>query len=347
MAQSGEQSGDLSQEKYPASPIDFGALTKLATMLAALAYGTGVVAINTYLHGLGIADFSFAKPKLLLTGILVLFTFLLLAAHLFFLAWSVASQHGPVERRLPPLKAIALWALVFLLMLIAASASLCFRKEPGLGQLTVREAREKVGMASQFARGRSTLRVSAEVYLPILVAALFVYWATRLYDRTRTKTEGSRLSLDEFYFVVAVAVVGICVIGYVYMFTRTFYPAIPQEFGGGQPYYESFAVVDDQLCKLEQIGVPFEPQQPSVTEPLPVLHETDTLVAVWLKCPTTQNCNNGDNGGGISHFVVVQIDKSAISAIRAYARAAGAAKVTPFSGLCTPPLGPNTVPAAH
>lgn len=54
---------------------DLSGLTKLVTVAAASAYASGVIAINTYLHGLGIVDFSFAKPKLLLTGITVLFTY--------------------------------------------------------------------------------------------------------------------------------------------------------------------------------------------------------------------------------------------------------------------------------
>jgi hypothetical protein len=56
-----------------ASELKLEGLTKYGAALAAVAYATGVVAINTYLHELGIADFSFAKPKLLLTGILILF----------------------------------------------------------------------------------------------------------------------------------------------------------------------------------------------------------------------------------------------------------------------------------
>jgi hypothetical protein len=153
--------------------------------------------------------------------------------------------------------------------------------------------------------------------------------------------------LDEFYFVVTVAVVGMCAIGYVYMFTRTFYPAIPQEFGGGQPYYESFAVADDERCKLQQLGVPFEEKLPDITKPLPILHETDTLVAVWLKCSPKQNCNYGQNGVGLSHFVVVQIDKNVIEAMRAYTTGAGVAMVTPFSGSCTPAPASGPAPAAH
>ena len=98
-----------------ADDLNLGGLTKIVTVLAAaLAYGTGVVAINTYLHALGIADFAFAKPKLLLAGIMILFSLMLLASHLFFLAWSLASRHGPAgNARLPSLRWLAAWALLF------------------------------------------------------------------------------------------------------------------------------------------------------------------------------------------------------------------------------------------
>jgi hypothetical protein len=63
------QTQDLPQPNDGGNQLDLGALTKFGAVSAALAYATGMLAINTYLHKLGIADFSFAKPKLILTGV--------------------------------------------------------------------------------------------------------------------------------------------------------------------------------------------------------------------------------------------------------------------------------------
>lgn len=322
-----------------ADELNLGGLTKIVTVLTAIAYATGVVAINTYLHELGIADFSFAKPKLLLAGILILFSLLLLSSHLFFLAWSLASRHGPVERSLPSLRWLAAWALLFLLLLIGGSAVLCFQTDSDLGQITVHQARETIAAGSHLFRVRTTLRVASEVYLPILIAAIFVYVATRIYDRTRLRCDRLRASLEQFYLLIALASISISIIGYVYMFTRTFYPAIPQEFGGGKPYYESLAIEETERCKLQQIGVPFEPNQPEITMPLPVLHETDTLLAVWLRCPSEKDCNNGPAHSKDSHYIVVQIAKSAFSSTRAYATAAEP-QVVPYQPPCKLDTGP-------
>ena len=316
-----------------ADDLNLAGLTKLVTVLTALAYATGVVAINTYLHELGIADFSFAKPKLLLTGILTLFSLLLLASHLFFLAWSLASRHGPARRELPSLKWIVAWAFFFLLLLVGASALLCFQDDAGLGQITVHQARETIAANSRLFRLRATLRVASAVYLPILIATIFVYVATRIYDRARLKADRLTASLEQFYFLIAVSCISISVIGYIYMFTRTFYPAIPQEFGGGKPYYESLAIEETDRCKLQQIGVPFEDKQPEITKPLPVLHETDTLLAVWLRCPDHTDCNNGEPNTPEAHYVVVQISKAAVSSTRAYDSVADP-EVVSFSGPC-------------
>src|SRR5277367_6683363 len=109
-------------EKIPAvgeiwSLFDLGEATKVITILGAFAYVTGAIAINTYLHELGIVDFSFAKPKLLLTGILVLFTFALLALPPFFVAWSMASasRHGPPGQTYASIRGMYFSAILFLL----------------------------------------------------------------------------------------------------------------------------------------------------------------------------------------------------------------------------------------
>jgi len=329
-----------------ASDLNVAGITKLVTVLAALAYGTGVVALNTYLHELGIADFSFAKPKLLLTGILALFSLLLLASHLFFLAWALASHHGPVDRALPSLKGIIAWALFFLLLLIAASALLCYQHDSGLGQITVRHARETLAAGSHLFRIRATLRVAGQVYLPILIAAGLVYWATRIYDKASLRGDRFRASLEQFYFLIVLGAVTISVIGYIYMFTRTFYPAIPQEFGGGKPYFESLGIEESERCKLQQIGVPFDEKRPEITKPLPVLHETDTLLAVWLRCPDHKNCGNGEQVTGQVHYVVVQINKSDISSTRAYDDSVPEPAVASFSGPCQAD-GPPTPSTAN
>jgi hypothetical protein len=247
--------------------FDLGGLTKLVTVVAASAYATGVIAINTYLHGLGIVDFSFAKPKLLLTGILVLFTYLLLAFPSFFLAWSVATYHGDVKRRLSSLGQILILFVVSLAVLLIASMDSCFQSHPEMGQNTVWGVWKYIKPdGSNLKRLLMSVIVAAEVYLPIFVAA----------------------------------------IGYICMFTATFYSIIPQAFGGGQPYFQSFAIAHDDLCQLQQIGIPFIPGQPNMTRPLPILHETDTLVAVWLN----------DTSQGSWTFVVAELDRKLISATK-------------------------------
>jgi hypothetical protein len=289
--------------------FDLGELTKLVSIFAAFAYAIGVVAVNTYLHELGIVDFSFAKPKLLLTGVLVLFTFLLLASPPFFLAWFLATQSGQRGRIQYP-RGILISIGIFIFILIAASASLCFREAgPGLGQITVWQIWEYMRPKSNGTKFLTALLIALAVYSPIVVASVSVYVATRLFEQTKPEKPTSRISAQGFYCAVAIALVVISTIGYICIFTSTFYPAIPQEFGGGEPYYESFSVADKDRCQLQQLGIPFAPNAPNITMPLPVVHETDTLVAVWLTDPTETVK---------WRFAIGELDKTQISSMMAH-----------------------------
>lgn len=151
-----------------------------------------------------------------------------------------------------------------------------------------------------------SLIVAAEVYAPVVIAAVSVYATMRLFSREREEERARRISLARFSGAIAAAVFVVSTIGYICIFTATFYSIIPQEFGGGQPYFQSFVIAQDDLCQLQQLGIPFVPGQPDMTQPLPVLHETDTLVAVWLN----------DTSKGSWNFVVAELDRKLISATK-------------------------------
>jgi hypothetical protein len=139
---------------------------------------------------------------------------------------------------------------------------------------------------------------------------------------------------ERVYFLVAIALAVISVIGYLYIFSFTFYAAIPQAFGGGKPYFESFVIAEGGRCQLQQLGIPFVDEQPNVTKALPVLHESDTMVAVWLdkKAISSKNGNQQTDDLGSWNSIVVQLDKKQISA----AMADPLAKAVPI--LASPPV---------
>jgi hypothetical protein len=310
---------DLPQANDGGNQLDLGALTKFGAVSAALAYATGMLAINTYLHKLGIADFSFAKPKLILTGVLVLITFVLLALLPIFVAWRMAGRRGPRGQTLPPSRKILFLLLFPLIALIAASASLCFGTTTGLGQITVWGVWELLKQRNVFTESLASLVIAAEVYVPICVAAVSAFTAARLFNQAKPETSTSQTVPEWVYFPVAIVLAVISVIGYMYIFSLTFYAAIPQAFGGGKPYFESFVITDDGRCQLQQLGIPFVDEQPNVTKPLPVLHESDTLVAVWLdkKVIPSKDKHQGTEDLGSWNSIVVQLDKKQITATMA------------------------------
>jgi hypothetical protein len=331
----------MTEEANVPKPLDLGILTKMVAVLSALSYGTGIVAINTYLHGLGIADFSFAKPKLLLTGTLILSSFLVLAAAPIFIAWRMAG--GP-EKALDKEKATSVSrgvlyvGIASLLLLAFAAYLLCFRLTTDLGQIREWWISDQVGMQDTSGKIRGCIVVVVLIYAPVWAAALSAYKAKRLFRRANAPADLSHAYLARFYCALSIAVMLVSIIAYVAAFTFIFYPSIPVEFGGGKPYFESFAIADGQQCQLRQIGVPFVDDVLGITKPLPVLHESDTIVAVWVhrkgNVTETTEENQGNKGLGIHDDVVVQIDKSAIQAIRAYPHARAVPQLNRSQGPC-------------
>jgi hypothetical protein len=293
--------------------LDFAALTKYGAISAALAYATGMLTINIYLHELRITDFSFAKPKLILTGVLVLMTFLLLALLPVFIAIRMADEVRPAR---PHSRKMLFWLLLPLVALFAASASLCFGKT-GLGQIAVWEVWERLKQRSVATESLASLIIAAEVYIPVCVAAVSAYAATLLFKRAKSTPQTHHSVPARIYYPIVVCLVVVAVVGYIYAFSLTFYAAIPPAFGGGKPYYESFLITNDGTCPLLQLGILFEDHQPNITEPLPVLHESDNLVAVWLK--SAKSNSPSETAGGHRIPIVVQLDKTLITGIVAAA----------------------------
>lgn len=314
------------QEEDLETQLDLAGITKYFAVLAAAAYATGAVTINTYLHQLGITDFSLAKPKLLLTGILVLTSFLFFAAPLFFLLCRIAGREGSPCGELPPVLELLFPVLALLSLLIAVSAWWCFSEEPAIGQVTVwwtRELFKQLSVSGRTLNVLATVVVAAEIYLPICAAAGFSFIARRILIQPAARRQASAISLQSFHLAVALLAAIAATFAYFYFFALTFYPAIPQAFGGGEPYYESFAVAKEQQCALHQMGVPFADDQPNITQPLPVLHESDALVAFWLRIRKPKSGPPLPVGMGNSNRIVVQLDKSAIGATLQYSADAG------------------------
>jgi hypothetical protein len=378
MAHSGEpltsQPRKLPQAGTLTASLNLDGFLKALPFLAFLSYGIGVLAITTYLHELGIADFSLTKPKLVLTGILVLLTFLVLAVSPLALAWRLAfvrapeapnapgAPEAPEARTSPATGQMILWMLLPPLLLASASASLCFAKTTGLGQITVWWIWEKISTRSVRTETLASLILTLEVFLPVCIAVFSAVHAKRLLKRIAT-ANAAHLLTHQIHLAVATAVALSAFIAYIDIFSLTFYPAIPLPFGGGKPYFESFALASREQCQLQRLGIPLADEQQGVTMALPILHESDTLLAAWLQGispkdkpqqdksqqdksqpnqppqanSSTQSQPALPDGFGRARFVVVQIDKSQIIAARAHPRLTEA----PMLALRSLPCGPS------
>lgn len=336
-----------SEQKAPLP--DLTALTKYIGGVALFAYGTGVIALNTYLHGLGIADFSFAKPKLLLTGTLILASFLLLASAPIFAAWSMAgglasSKDNPESFVLS--RGLLLLGITSLALLSVAAYFICFRVRSELGEIREWWLSGIIGMEQTGSKLIGCLIVILLLYTPVWIAAVAAFQARKHLGRAGRQRPGAHIYLERFYGALAIALLLLSVITYIAMFTFLIYPVVPVEFGGGKPYFESFAINDGQQCQLRQIGIPFVDEIRGVTKPLPVLHESDTVVAIWVhRKPESHDAAQASEGKGWGLYddVVVQIDKSTIIAIRSFPYARVVPELNRTQGPCNNTADPASV----
>jgi len=180
-----------------ASSFDLGAVTKFVTALAAMAYCTGVIAINTYLHGLGITDFSFAKPKLLLTGALILASFLLSASFPFFFKWvrAVRTQNDSASTWKERYSwGLPLLGLLYFLGLVFAAYLLSFRLESPLGQVRGWWIWQYLGHQTTSKRFLAMALIVLGIYGPAYAASNLALKAKRCFTLTNwQKTHLARL----------------------------------------------------------------------------------------------------------------------------------------------------------
>jgi hypothetical protein len=101
------QASNLPQAEKNGSPLDLEALSKYVAVSGAFAYAIGTLTVNIYLHELGITDFSLAKPKLILTGLVALLTFLLLSLFPVFIVWRISVGAVKQDPSAPPLRQLS------------------------------------------------------------------------------------------------------------------------------------------------------------------------------------------------------------------------------------------------
>jgi hypothetical protein len=323
--------------------FDITTLSTLGVVAAALAYGTGILTVNIYLHKLGITDFSFAKPKLVLTGTLVLVSLSLLCVLPTYVAWDMANRkqigQASLESRIPllPVTRQLLLSVIPLVLLLAATSILYFKTGRGLGQISVWETSDLVqnlagnlyAPKGNVAKGLESLLLALQIYIPVCLVSGSVYVSARLLKHA-TGMHRSHIIAKAIYLLEAAALPLASILVYVYIIALTFYPVVPPAYGGGKPYFEQLVVAEDERCEMLQLGIPFPTNQSNVTLALPVLHESDSIMAVLLKRPPKESntlpvLHEGEStipalpkktppGSWLAKYAVVQIEKTLIHA---------------------------------
>jgi hypothetical protein len=309
MAATGTPPQHTDQSTQQGSHFDIATLTKVGAVAAALVYATGVLTINIYLHWFGITDFSFAKPKLVLTGILVLVSLAALCAGPIYVALEMAnpeqiSQISAKLKKVPLSVKRVLLSVIPPLVLLLIADFLYFREPPGLGQL----------LLWKYPGWHMPLIIYALVFL----VSGSAHVSSQLL-RKATGIQRSHVIEMAIYLLGAVVLPLVFVLSYIYIFALTLYPALPSAYGGGKPNFEKLVVAESGRCEMRQLGIPFDPMQPNVTVPVPVLHESESIIAAVLGRPAIEDCADGllkNHERWLACHAVVQIDKTLIYATR-------------------------------
>jgi len=130
------------------------------------------------------------------------------------------------------------------------------------------------------------------IYALVFLVSGSAYVSSQLLKKA-TGTQRSHVIEMAIYLLGAVVLPLVFVLFYIYIFALTLYPALPSAYGGGKPNFEKLVVAESGRCEMRQLGIPFDPMQPNVTVPLPVLHESESIIAAVLERPANERPPDG------------------------------------------------------
>ena len=262
----------------PKLPIE--TLVRRVAIVAAIFYVLGFLTTNAYLYKLGVSDFSLLRTRFILTGVLTLVPLVLALIGGIYAALDVTVYRGgaglSTRAYLWILADIVLpFALYFVLFSVVAENDI------------VTSARDAALLSG----------VCAIIVLAVL-ASLALYRMSERRPLSHLFSRGRPISYDRFTerFGVPNAVVESMIFGvggvvlflaYVGLFGQYFYPAMPEQLGGGRPRVAQILVSGNAVPAVRELGLDVTEDAP-LSPPVQLLWEGEESYVIRLPRPHHQ-----------------------------------------------------------
>lgn len=272
---------------------DVEKIGRIAASATVVAYILGLLIVNVYLYQIGVTDFSVLRTRFILTGFLATLPLMALALLVSTSALAVVAfvKHQRTARNRRRWRSrLTRTALSELILVLSYWTFVIY------------------WLASSDIKFRSELfgQEDATYELIVLVILLFLSASSNLVDSTVYVTEEGEYDPRLWPLrrrgasIGALLPAGILLFVYIDIFASTFYPIIPEQFGGGRPK-EAHIVLSEQSTALGT-ALGFGPATDGpMTRRVDLLWETEHMYVV--------------RGRGAPDGNIIQIDRDAVSAV--------------------------------
>jgi hypothetical protein len=222
--------------------VNLESVTRTAAFVAIVSYATGLVVVNTYLQQVGVSDFELLRPRFVTTGLLFL---LMLAVGAGCPALIVALWSRPEGQ-----KSARVRRGIVLVGLLAAPLALFVALTLG-------------DLGGSVAFYVVTAFVGVAALRPWITGRA---WWTRILVLMRGPNHPTDV-INSAVGLVVLVMSGTLVLVF---FSRATYPYIPEQWGGGKPYYARFIVTDEAAAELPKF---FVKARGNITRPVRLLFQ--------------------------------------------------------------------------
>jgi hypothetical protein len=222
----GDITRGISQPPEARPRLNPESMTKAVAFVAIISYAVGLVIVNTYLQQLGVSDFELLRPRFVTTGLLFLFMLAVGAGCPALIVGLWARPEGQKRARVR--------RGIVLVGFLGAPLALFYA-------LTQNEGDSVAFYGMTAFIGVSTLRP----------------WITRRawWTRILVLMRGPNHPTDVINSAVGLVLFVVSGTLALLFFSRATYPDIPEQWGGGKPYYARLIVTDDAAAELPQLFV--------------------------------------------------------------------------------------------
>jgi hypothetical protein len=256
-------------------PID--SLVRSVATVGALFYVLGFLTTNAYLYKLGVSDFSLLRTRFILTGVLTIAPLALALIGGLYAALDVTvyGSDGGLTTR----------AYLWILLDVAFPFALYFVLFSVVAENDVVTS----------ARDAALLSAICAVIVLAALASLAVYRKSERRPLSHLAYRGQPITYDRFTerfgvpnavvetMIFAVAGV-VLLLTYIGLFGQYFYPAMPEQLGGGRPRMAQILVSGDAVPAVRQLGLDVTEDAP-LSPPVELLWEGEESYVIRLPRP--------------------------------------------------------------